>query len=68
MRLGTVSLHIESPVPYYYGNQIETLDLGLREPLLEIRGSIRKCFNINALIRNGLARPLEKLLKNWLCI
>ncbi len=68
MRLGTVSLHIESPVPYYYGNQMETLDLGLREPLLEVSGSIHKCFNINALIRNGLARPLEKLLKNWLCI
>jgi hypothetical protein len=47
---------------------METLDLGLREPLFEVSGSIHKCFNINALIRNGLARPLEKLLKNWLCI
>jgi len=68
VRLGTVSLHIESPVAYYYGNQMETLDLGLKEPLLEVSGSIHKCFNINAMIRNCLARLLKKLLKNCLCI
>lgn len=46
VRLGALSLLIESATPTYYGNQADTLDLGLREPLLEVRPLSLICIDI----------------------